>query len=68
MDDNPAKDAENLLSTFRSFQCKIVADISDLTDNDDFVKDIKYPNTDLTEKRVDNMMALHHGQVRYIRL
>ncbi|KAH9285746.1 hypothetical protein ECG_00793 [Echinococcus granulosus] len=62
MDDNLARDAENFLSTFQSFRDKIVANISNLTDNDDFVKGIKCVNADLTEKRIDNMIALHHGQ------
>ncbi|KAL5970033.1 hypothetical protein TSMEX_002231 [Taenia solium] len=62
MDDDLARDVENFLPTFRSFKCKITAGISDLTGNDDFLKDIKCPKAGLTEKRIDNMMALHHGQ------
>ncbi|KAL5111169.1 hypothetical protein TcWFU_000445 [Taenia crassiceps] len=62
MDSSLPTDVEDFLCTFQSFQRKIIADISELTDNDDFVKDIKCPNADLTEKRIDNMTALHHGQ------
>lgn len=66
MDENLADEIRKFNGYFRTLQEEVTKDLFSLIDGDECLEDINYSNLNLLEKRIDNAIALHHGQVRML--
>nr|CDS33419.1 expressed conserved protein [Hymenolepis microstoma] len=61
MDEDLVDEVRKFTDGFRAFQ-EVTKNLLSLIDGDEYVKDIGCSNPDSLEKRIDNAIALHHGQ------